>query len=334
MTKFEQALATCEQVLEDVELGSVSTSSVLLQCLRIARLTNDNDGITWLQYEYGGYPRDKKGFVQHNAWQTAYSNGRGSYNKDGEAIIFTELASELEAKIIAQKSAINNFSTSGASVSGEWANVAMGSLVRSVSNSTATLLKDIAVNEKRLSILKSQYYDYALKKQIELSFASTAAGVFDHYREKVEKYFSSLSSDTINKLQAIEDKIGSDNPEMYSQALTTCRRLFESVATELFKTHYPDFDGKMYKTKSGKEIDVSGDHYLNKMSAVIEKLQDKAVANTVVGSSIIYTLDWIENLNNLQCKGVHSGITKQDATQCIIHTYICLGDILALQETN
>ncbi len=37
---------------------------------------------------------------------------------------------------------------------------------------------------------------------------------------------------------------------------------------------------------------------------------------------------------NLQCKGVRSGITKQDAIRCIIHTYICLGDILALQEGN
>ena len=88
----------------------------------------------------------------------------------------------------------------------------------------------------------------------------------------------------------------------------------------------------MYKTKSGKEIDISGEHYINKISAVIEKMEEKSTKNTIIGSSIIYILDWIENLITLQCKGVHSEITKHDAEQCIIHTYICLGDILSMQD--
>ena len=99
----------------------------------------------------------------------------------------------------------------------------------------------------------------------------------------------------------------------------------------------------MYKTKSGKEIDVSGDHFKNKLSAVIEILENKSAVKSIVGSNIIYLLDWIDNLNDLQCKGVHSDISKQDAMRCIydlnnllwkciIQTYICLGDILNLQN--
>ena len=88
----------------------------------------------------------------------------------------------------------------------------------------------------------------------------------------------------------------------------------------------------MYRTKSGKDIDISGDHYKNKLSAVIEKLEDKSAAKTLVGSNMIYLIDWIDNLNDLQCKGVHSEISKQDAIRCIIQTYICLGDILNLQD--
>ena len=41
MTKTEKALATCEKVLEGIEDESVSASSALLQCLKIARLIND-----------------------------------------------------------------------------------------------------------------------------------------------------------------------------------------------------------------------------------------------------------------------------------------------------
>lgn len=330
MTKFEQALETCEKILTGVELGTMSTSSMLMMCLRVARLTNDEDAITWLQYENSGYPEDENGFIFANAWKVGWKHGRGSYDKEKKKVIFTQLSSALEGRISSQKDALKNFSTSGASVSGDYALVAMGALTRSVSESTEVLLKDITEDERKLSLLRAQYYDYVSKKHIELSFSNTTADVFSIYREKVDNYFAKFPTEITSKLRAIDDKINSDNPELYSQALTTCRRLFEDVADELFKIHFPNYKGKMYKTKSGKEIDVSGEHYKNKLSAVIEKLQDKSTNKCLVGSSIIYLIDRMDNLINLQCKGVHNEISKDDAMQCIIHTYICLGDVLSL----
>lgn len=332
MNKSEQALKCCEKVLEGIELGTITISSALLLCIRVARLLNDVDALKWLQYESSGYPTDEDGYIIREAWQIAYDNGRGSYNKEKKKVVFLETVMELEAKIETQKKAIGNFSTEGVSVSGEWAPTAMNNLTGSVAKSTGNIISAVATSEKKVAILKSKYYDYALKKQIELSFGNVTADIFSIYRESVDNYFSKLSSDTILKLQAIENKINSDNPEMYSQALTTCRRLFENTAEELFDKYFPNYGDKIYKTKSGKEIDVTGDHYINKLSAVIEKLQDKSVNKTLIGTSIIYLLDKIEYLNNLQCKGVHSEVSKQDAIQCIIQTYICLGDILSLQD--
>lgn len=334
LTKFEQALETCEKILTGMELGTLTTSSMLMLCLRVARLTNDTDAIEWLQYENNGYPRDEEGFIDSRAWGIGWKHGRGYYNKEKEKLIFTDLSAELEGQLSSQKSALNNFSTNGASVGGDYAYVAMENLTTTVSNRTKALLKDIATSERRISLLKAQYYDYASKKHIELSFSSTTADVFSVYREKVDSYFSKLPSDIISKLRAIDDKINSNNPELYSQALTTCRRLFGDVADKLFKINFPNYTEKMYKTKSGKEIDVSGEHYKNKLSAVIEKLQDKSANKCLVGSNILYLIDRMDTLNDLQCKGVHNEISKEDAMQCIIHTYICLGDILSLQYPN
>ena len=331
MDKRETALTTCENVLSGIECNTISVSSALLQCLRVARLLGDTEAIEWLQYEYGGYTETPSGHIENRAWIVATNHGRG-YMEKGQEYIFTELAAELESQIQSEKDSIHSFSTQGASVSGDYALGAMSTLTNTVSKSISNLLTRISHHEKRLAILKSAYYDYALKKSIELAFSNVANEVFDRYRKRVDKCFDSLSTHTLMKLQAIEDKVNSDNPEMYSQALTSCRRLFENTAVELFAKHFPNFTGKMYKTKSGKEIDVSGDHYINKLSAVIEKLQDKNPSKTLVGSSILYTLDWIDNLNSLQCKGVHSEITKHEAEACIIHTYICLGDIMQLQD--
>ena len=333
MTKIEKALIACEKAIDGIEDNTISTSSALLQCSKIARLTNDEENLIWLQYEYGGYPRNKEGKVLHEAWEIAYKNGRG-YTYEGSQYIFTELASELEEKIAAQQKAIENFTTQGTSVSGEYAVIAINNLTSSVSKSTNNLITNITTAQKRLALLKAKYYEYALIKQIELSFGNIATDIFSCYREKVNKGFSELSKETILKLQAIEGKINSVNPELYSQALTTCRRLFENVSVELFEKHFPDFSDQYYKTRSGKEIDVSGDHYKNKLSAVIEILENKSMKKTLVGSNIIYLLDWIDNLYDLQCKGVHTEITRDDAEKAIIQTYICLGDILNMQDVD
>ena len=137
---------------------------------------------------------------------------------------------------------------------------------------------------------------------------------------------------TLQKLNAIEESLDNNNTERYAQALTSCRRLWSEVAKWLFSEVLPDYKEKVFLTKSGKEIDVSGDHDNNKLSAVIETLQSKAVKNTLVGSEIVYLVDWMEQINNRQNTGVHSIVTREQAEQCIIHTYIALGDIISLKE--
>ena len=328
-----QALEACEKVVNGIEDGVISTSSALLLCKKIARLVNDIDGQEWLTYEYGGYPRNDDGYLTNYAWDIAVKHGRSYVDiKDKKRYVFSELAAELEEAIANARIALNNYSTEGFSVSGDMALLATDRMTLRVAQSTNDLLKTNRNNEKRLSILNSQYYDYAVKWQIDLQFGNTAKKIFDEYQEQVGLYFSNLSTNTLQKLSAIEDLMEDGNPERYSQVLTSCRRLWEDTAKQLFDNCLPNYKEKTFKTRSGKEIDVSGDHFNNKLSAVIETLQEKAVKNTLVGSKIIYLIDWMEQINNLQNSGVHSDVTREQAMQCIIHTYIALGDLLKLKQ--
>lgn len=332
-TRRKQALDACEKVINGIEDGDICPSAALLLCMKIARLVNDLEGQTWLSYEYGGYPTTKDGYITDDAWKYAIRHGRGFYNKDKERRIFTELAAELEESITNSRVALNNYSTQGFSVSGEYALMATSRMTESVHQATNNLLNAAKRYEQRLSILKAQFYEYALKWHIDLQFGKTAKKVFEEYQEKVSLFFSDLSATTLQKLSAIENLMEDGNPERYSQVLTSCRRLWEDTAKTLFEETLPNYKEKMFKTKSGKEIDVSGDHHNNKLSAVIETLQEKAAKNTLVGSEIIYLIDWMEQINKLQSSGVHSEITREEAMQCIIHTYIALGDILKLKES-
>lgn len=332
-TRRLQALEACEKVINGIEDGVISTSSALLLCKKIARLVNDNEGQEWLTYEYGGYPLNNEGYLTTSAWNIAVQHGRSYVDKkDKKTYVFTDIAAELENIIRNSKDALNNFSTQGFSVSGEMALLATSRMTENVNQATNNLLNTSRKNEQRLSVLKAQFYDYAVKWQIDLQFGKTAKKVFEEYQEKVSLFFSELSMTTLQKLAAIEDLMEDGNPERYSQVLTSCRRLWEDTAMQLFEELLPDFKEKIYKTRSGKEIDVSGDHYNNKLSAVIETLQGKAAKNTLVGSEITYLIDWMEQINNLQSSGVHSDVTREQAMQCIIHTYIALGDVLKLRE--
>lgn len=332
-TRRSQALEACEKVINGIEDGILSTSSALLLCKKIARLVNDTEGQEWLSYEYGGYPRNDDGYLTTSAWSIAVQHGRSYIDKKNQkTYVFTDLAAELENIIDNSRKALNNFSTQGFSVSGEMALAATSRMTENVNQATNNLLNASKRNEQRLSVLKAQFYDYTVKWQIDLQLGKTAKKVFEEYQEKVSLFFSELSTTTLQKLSAIEDLMEDGNPERYSQVLTSCRRLWEDVAKQLFNDLLPDHKEKTFKTKSGKEIDVSGDHYNNKLSAIIETLQGKAAKNTLVGSEIIYLIDWMEQINNLQSSGVHSNVTRAQAMQCIIHTYIALGDILKLNE--
>lgn len=331
-----QAIEACEKVINGIEDGTISISSALLLCKRIARLVNDTNGQQWLEYEYGGYPSDGTG-IPYKAWRVGADHGRKyiSTNKEGKTreLIFTELCGELETQIQSNMKAIGNYTTQGYSVSGEWAVAATNNLAHAVSKGTNDLLQSIQKSERRLSILKSQYYDYAVRWLIELQFGSTAKSVFEEYQEQVDNYYSYLPTETLQKLNAIEDLMEDGNPERYAQVITSCRRLWSETAKILFTEVLPEHHGNSFKTLSGKDIDVSGDHDNNKLAAIIETLQSRASKNTLVGSEIIYLIDWIEQINKRQNAGVHADVTREQAAQCIIHTYIALGDILSLKDS-
>lgn len=331
--KINKAIEACNKVLNGLEDETISISSGLKLCLKVARLTNDEENLKWLMYESGGYPRAKDGNIELAAFNIGARHGR-SYIEKGQKHIFLELASELESKIASAKMQSHNFTTNGASTAGDYAVIAMNNLTNSVVTANRDLLSIISTCEKRLMILGNQYYDYALKKSIELSFGNISQNIFESYRETVNGYLSNVSKETLMKLQAIDESMQSDNSEMYSQTLTTCRRLYQELIAYLFECVSPKVENNLFKTKSGKEIDVSGEHFNNKLSAIIETLEDRTVKKSLIGSSIMYYLDWIENLTSLQSKGVHNNISLEEARSCIIQTYIFAGEIINLYNNS
>ena len=85
---------------------------------------------------------------------------------------------------------------------------------------------------------------------------------------------------------------------------------------------YPNYDKNTIKVKSGIDVNITGDKYINRLTVCldnIDKLSNKHIEDTI---------SWIDKLNDKICNGLHNDITYQEIQQIIIHTYICLGDII------
>lgn len=332
LEKKERILESCSKVLEGIEDGNLSGNAAVLLCKKIARLSDDDEGSKWLSFETSGYPRDKEGHIEHHAWLIGANHGR-KYILKGAEFIFTEIIDEIETTIEASKTAINNFQTSGVSFSGENSLLTSRSFTTNVHNSTVEFVKTSKDMSRKKSILINEYYNYALKKEIEIRFGDINEKIFEKYQDRVNLYISKLDKDIHEKLKSINSAVERNDLEANSQALTSCRKIFKLLANDLFQKILPNYEEKTFKTKSGIEIDISGEHTRNKLSAVIETMTKKANKNTLVGSNILYLVDLLDNIENLQSNGVHNDINREAAENCIIQTYVALGGILELYDS-
>ncbi|MFZ2470465.1 MAG: hypothetical protein WAW52_00850 [Methanothrix sp.] len=324
----ELALQLSEEILTGIETETLTTSSAALRCLRLARLIFDDNATEWLQYETKGYPSSFSG-LEPKAKQIAQEHGRESINKDNQEHIFVEIADELEAKVQAAQSAMGILTTKGVSIAGDTALLAINSLTRAVSQKSNIWYGTMTESQRNLAILRGQYYAYALAANLELKFSKQAEEVFRSYRLSVDKQLIALAPESLKRLEAAYERLSSTNPESWSQAVTSCRRVFEEISNSLYSGSLDN----PYLTQSGKTLDVSGNHYQNRLYATIDMVATSRNARRLVGSNVMYVIDFIDNLHNSLCRGVHDledQLTYNEARASILHTYLLLGDISIL----
>jgi hypothetical protein len=331
--KLQLALALSEEILSGMETESIKLSSAALRCLRLARLIADEQAIVWLQYENSGYSKTPDGFIENTAFLVACSHGREvEQAKNGTRQIFVELADELVTLVETNQASIGTLTTNGVSLSGDMVALAMRELrtdITARNSAMAVLIKD---SKHRLAILRAEYYNYAMSVNFELKFSQRAEEIFQSYRLAVDSKLSKLAPESIRRLNAAYDRLTSDNPESWSQALTSCRRVFQEVSDALFDKTAVSEKAIPYKTASGKILDVSGDNYKNRLFAIVDKLSKSKTTSDLIGSDIMYVVDWIENIHDLLSKGVHDlkkPLTYENARRGILHTYVLLGDIVS-----
>lgn len=327
--KKEECTILAEEILRNIELSELPFKSVILKGLRLCRLLSDELGTKLFTYEATGYPLNEKGNLTNEAWDLCLISGRRHLEKEEDGTYkeyaFTSTVGEMES--------LNEIQNERMKVLADPASYGDGFTpymieVSKHTNERKNIANSIKDNSKRIEIIKLKIYDYVLKIYNELLYGNLVEDIFRVNRNLVDEKLINYCPETIKKLSSIYDNLASSNEEDWANAIHSCRRILKEVADNL----YPPTDKTIKVGK--KEIKLGEEQYINRLIQYIDNKSDSKTYKNIVGSSLEDIGNKLDALNDAACKGTHNIVTKFEAQRYLIYTYLFLGDILSLDDSD
>lgn len=328
---LREALALSEEILRNIELSELPMPNVALKASRLARLLNDFEYQKIFEYEAGGYPTTPSG-VPPEVWRLADLAGRVYQKKNDKgqitSVAILESIEQLETQVEAAKLGLDaardpNVSISSANPN-QWVNTLGNTFERQ------RLHGEIKEAVKRLGARRSCIHSYATRRNLELKFSGIAGDAFARIREFVDQQVSSAVPMAVQKFTAIYENLQSENPEDWSNAVHSCRRVLQDLADVLFQpSDQPrtvDVNGK--KT----QISLGPDNYINRLICFAQDASTSKRSSEIIGSQLAYLGDRLDALFSAAQKGSHAVISSRDeADRYVVYTYMVVGDLLRLK---
>lgn len=326
-----ESLGLSEEILRNIELSEIPLTNIALKTTRLARLLNDFESQQIFQYEVSGYPTTPSG-VEQDVFRLAEKANRGYQLKDEKTekvsdYVYLESIEQLEhdrdiAEVALHAAQDRDVSVTSANpyqhVHAPVGNWNERKQIRDASQKAA----------KRLSARRTLIYQYALAKHYELKFSGIADDIFSRIRERVDSAIGSVVPGAINKLSAVHDNLRSDNPEDWSNAVHSCRRILQDLADAI----YPPREDKVIEAGGkSKTIKLGKDNYINRIIAFVEDRSMSERFSHIVGSHLAFLGDRLDSVFQAAQKGSHDVILSQlEADRYVVYTYLTVGDVIGL----
>ncbi len=326
---LQEALELSGEILRNLEMNELSLQNVALKTARLARLLNEFEVQQILQLEAGGYPLLGGSFSQEH-WRLAGIAGR-HYEHEGKQVGFRESISELEETLRNSEAALAAAQDRDVSISSANPHQSVfappGNFIE-----RGNIRHSIATASNRLASRRALIYEYVVRRHYELKFSGIADDVFARTRLRVDAAIGDRIPDAVKRLTAAYDNLRSENPEDWSNAVHSCRRIIEDLADAVFpptnEVRTVMAQGKPITVKLGKQ------NYLNRILAFVEKNNRSERFSDLVGSHISFLIDRLESVAKAAQKGTHASVGKEEADRYVIYTYLLVGDVLSLDENE
>lgn len=134
-----------------------------------------------------------------------------------------------------------------------------------------------------------------------------------------------VAPDVLLKILSIS--LDEGNNETYAQSLVTCRRVLKSFADSI----YPASKNSV-KGVDGIERVLNEEKYIGRLWQYIYDNSGINTTTKMIKSQLDDLGNRVDHIYNLSNKGIHSEVDLFEANQCVIQTYLVIGDILRLSK--
>jgi len=329
---LKEALDLSGEILRNIELGELPLTNIALKTARLARLLNDSDGWNVMRYEASGYPSTPEG-VPEEVWRLAALAGRKYQEKDSKTseskeLVYLESIEQLEHSIGVGEKALESARDPDIAVSSsnphQYVHLPQGNVME-----RRGIKSDMAVACGRLARRRALIYGYVVRKHHELKFSGIADDIFTRIRGRVDSAIGQAVPHAVEKLSAVYESLKSENPEDWSNAVHSCRRILHDLADAVFP---PREDKTISVQGKPKLIKLGKDNYINRIIAFVEERTESVRFGHIVGSQLSFLGDRLDSIVQSAQKGSHEMIvSREEADRYVVYTYLLVGDVLSLR---
>ncbi|MDP2885954.1 MAG: hypothetical protein Q8P51_13140 [Ignavibacteria bacterium] len=343
----DKILELAHQALNELDTPNRLLSSVIRKCIRIARLRNDFDNLLWLELEMRDFSdkQTKRKILLEIAFHYAKDDFKELYDRVLASYMTERSCRQYDdhSKTLVDKGNLTSRTVSELED-------AIQELLTEASSSTPPsglhpvdlyVLEEQYSNKRTMLRLMASEYSSVLRKienraheflsltEKQLIFSQINADIFERNRHYVDEHLKAISPEALDQLIAAFRRVNESSAESRSQALLSCRRILKTLADRL----YPAKDTPVVGA-DGKERILTDDKFISRLWQFIFERTNSSKSRDLLNAQLQDLGNRIDRLYQLSSKGVHDSVGEFELNQCVIQTYLTVGDILRLAESD
>ncbi len=322
MPQKQIALQLIEETLKELESPKGSLLSAIQKLQRTADIINDTDKKIWCAIQLG----DSKfinPLIDFLKFVVETENAKTKIFQEKLNKRIQELANigiKANVHYSDEELTLKNIESGGGYANIGFIEEKYADLVRRKKGNDGTYYKDNL--NRHINYVRKKAHELASQIYNKLKFSGTISNCFDILKTAVDDKLLDLNPTIAEQLMLAFKAISSDKEEEWSQALTTCRRLLEGLADELYPASKEKFNGRS----------VGQGQYVNRLWAFMDGAIQSESNKELAKSHIDFLGSWLDKINKLTNKGVHAELDRIEAVKSVFHTYLVVADLLEYME--
>lgn len=324
MNEPEKMLELVREALNYFDDTNYQLSKIMKKAIHIARLRNDYENLFWLKLEIIT--------IRGNAFQDLEHDFIELIPKS--KVDYLTKVYENERKI-RQLDKNNNYVDKGdismASISGieEVIKFLTSETEKSSPNERARIILNTIEYRNMLAGIEYRVHEFLSNTEKQLKYSQINTDIFEKYRKYVDLKLSEIAPETLEQFTTAYKRSNEENSEARSHAVLSCRRILKSIADHIYPVPKEPVIGS-----DGKVRELTDEKYIARLWQYIAEKAKGTASGDLSLAQINDLGNRLDKIYDLANKGTHADVSEFEVNQCVIQTYLLIGDILFLEDKS